>query len=88
MINVVRSIPRYFLPYMLFSFQTPYFFTSSFFSSLASGNGSPNLSANFLWEETLSALTPTTTAPFFEITATLSRKSQASFVHPDVLSFG
>ena len=88
MMNVVRSMPMYFLPYMLFSFQTPYFLTISFFSSLTSGKVSSYFSANFLCEAAPSGLTPTTTAPFFSIAFRLSWNAQASLVQPEVLSFG
>ena len=60
----------------------------AWFSSLSNANGRENLVLNFWWDETESGLTPSTTTPFWLRPAIESRKSQASRVHPDVLSLG
>ena len=55
---------------------------------LATGKGRSYFSLNFWCDFTLSTLTPTTTAFFSWTRPMLSRKLQASLVHPGVSSLG
>ena len=84
--NVVRSIPRYFLPYMLFSLSTPKRLAIDFSSSASRGKGKPNFSLNFFWAEGLSGEMPRTTAPAFWNFWYASRNPDACAVQPEVLA--
>lgn len=86
--NVVRSIPIYFLPYMLFSFSTPNRLATDLSSSDSRGKGNPNFSLNFFWAEGLSGEMPKTAAPAFWNFWYASRNPDASAVQPEVLAFG
>jgi hypothetical protein len=61
--TVERSIPMYFLPYMLFSTHAPYTSTTAPLSSEASINGRSYLALNFSWLAVPSLETPTTSMP-------------------------
>jgi hypothetical protein len=76
------------LPYIFFSLKTPYFPMTSRSGSARSGKSSPCFSANFSWLESVSLLTPRIAAPRRVNVAFASRKAMASFVHPEVASFG
>src|SRR6476646_10599369 len=86
--NVVRSIPIYFLPYMLFSFITPYLLQTALSSSASSEYGRSYFSLNFFWAEGLSAEMPNTIAPARWIFWNASRNPHASIVQPGVLALG
>ena len=88
MMNVVRSMPMYFRPYIDFSFQTPYASAILWSSSGTSSNGRLNFSINFAWDFSESGLTPRTTASLLVIFLCASRSSHDSTVQPGVLSFG
>src|SRR5208283_2082810 len=51
MMKVLRTIPITFLPYMFFSFHTPYACAAALSSSASSVNGRSNLSLNFACAE-------------------------------------
>ena len=57
MTKVVRSTPMYFLPYLLFSFQTPKASQTFFSVSASSVNGNPCFLMNLPWDATSSGLT-------------------------------
>ena len=61
--NVVRNVHMYLRPYMDFSPYTPNSFTSLWSVSAISGNGKEFFAMNFLWESSLSTLTPITWYP-------------------------
>jgi hypothetical protein len=86
--KVDRSIPMYFLPYMLFSAQTPYRSQTSDPSSEARITPSPYFFTNLSWLFTLSFDTPTTTAPASSKAAAAAVKACASEVQPEVSSLG
>src|SRR5215468_6621556 len=86
--TVERIVPCTGLPYIIFFPKAPYFFMTSVFGSDKRANGSLYFCANLLCESMLSLLTPNTTAPDFFSTDPMSRKPQASLVHPGVSSFG
>ena len=58
--NVVRNVPMYLRPHMLFSPHTPICSTSVLSVSAISVKGSSFLAMNFWCEAALSTLTPTT----------------------------
>ena len=60
MTNVVRNVPKYLRPYMLFSPQTPNSSTNLCSVSAMSGNGKSFFSMNFLCDFSSFMLTPTT----------------------------
>ncbi len=84
----MRSMPKYSRPYRFFFFQTPYASVTRPSTSLSSGKFRWYLSLNLTWLLESSRLTPRTIAPFPVTRPKLSRKEQASFVHPGVSSFG
>src|ERR1043166_484204 len=86
--NVVRSIPIYFLPYMLFSFITPYWLQTVLSTSASREYGRSYFSLNFFWAAGLSAEMPSTTAPARWILVNASRNPHASMVQPGVLALG
>jgi hypothetical protein len=86
--NVERSTPITVLPYIFFSLKTPYFSITVRSGSARRGKSSPCFSANRSWLARVSLLTPRIAAPRRVNFAFASRKAMASFVHPDVASFG
>src|SRR5579875_3580630 len=86
--KVERSTPQYSLPYILFFLYTSYSLITFLSGSLRMWKLREYFSANLLWLWTLSALTPSTTAPSSLILWMLSRKAHASLVHPGVSSLG
>jgi len=88
MMNVVRSIPRYFLPYILFSLSTPNCLMTVLSGSANNENGNSLASLNFFWAEGLSAEMPSTSAPARCIFWYASRNPRASLVQPEVLALG
>src|SRR5690606_35922265 len=88
MMNVVRSLPQNFFPYIDFSFHTPYASATSWSSSARSVKGRLYFSRNFWWLLTESGLTPRTRAPVFSMSPIRSRRPHACFVHPGVSSLG
>jgi len=77
-----------FRPYMLFSLYTPYRVDTLASASLRSGKLSPCLVTNLPWESRLSQLTPKMAAPAASNSPRRSRNAHASFVQPEVRSFG
>jgi len=88
MMNVVRSIPMYFRPYMLFSLSTPNCLAIALSGSESNEKGNWFVSLNFLWAEGLSAEMPNTSAPVRWIFWYASRNPRASSVQPEVLALG
>src|SRR5260370_3012648 len=86
--TVVRSMPMYLRPYMLFSTQTPYFSQTSPLSSEARMKGSEYFCLNLSCARTGSREIPTIVAAVFEKSGIASRKPQASLVQPEVSSLG
>ena len=86
--NVVRSTPRNFLPYMLFSLSTPKLLATDLPSSDKRWKGNPNSALNFFWAAGLSGEMPRTSAPAFWNLEYASRNPDASAVQPEVLAFG
>jgi hypothetical protein len=78
----------YLRPYMLFSTQTPKASQTFLSSSAPSGKPSLCLALNLSWLAALSGETPTTATPSLRNSGSLSVKAIASFVQPDVSSFG
>ncbi len=71
-----------------FSFQTPYNLEMMFSGSLISGKARPYFPENFSWLPIVSGLTPRIDTFLLLKDGKLSWKSQASVVHPGVLSLG
>ena len=88
MMNVLRSMPITFRPYMFFSFQTSSAWASLWSVSASSGKGMSYFSANFFWVSGLSGEAPRTAAPAFLNLGYSSRNSDASTVQPGVLALG
>ena len=86
--TVVRSVPMYVLPYMLFSTQTPNASSIARPSSEARGNSSPYLARNLSWLSRLSDEMPTTAVSAAANSALSAWNSWASRVQPLVSSFG
>src|SRR5579864_9401607 len=86
--KVVRSMPMYFLPYMLFSLSTPNCLAADLSSSDRSAHWNLNFSLNFFSAEGLSGEMPRTTAPAFWNFEYASRNPDASAVQPEVLALG
>ena len=88
MTNVLRSMPRTFLPYMFFILMTPNSAQSFSSASESSGKGNPIFALKPSCDLSVSRETPATTAPSFANCLCRSRKSAPSVVQPGVLSFG
>lgn len=86
--KVDLSMPMYFLPYILFSFMTPYILQTSSFSSDKRGKFREFLSLKLQCFRTLSRLIPMTSYPKRFKSSKRSRNAIASNVQPEVLSFG
>src|SRR5690625_3275399 len=86
--KVERSTPSKVLPLIVFSPQLPHARATCAPSSERSGNVSCSSAANFSRSASGSAEIPTTVYPAPTSEARLSRKSQASVVHPGVAALG
>src|SRR5471030_1423306 len=86
--NVDRCIPIYFLPYKVFSPQTPKSWAVFTSGSEASGILSLYLALNLSWLAVVSLETPITGTPKEANFFALSENPMASLVQPAVSSFG
>src|SRR2546423_5151423 len=84
--NAERTMPKYFLPYMLFSPHTPYASATAWSSSASSGKPSPYFVSNFCWRAGGSGLIPSTAVS--PMSPATSRKPHACVVQPGVSAFG
>ena len=84
--NAERSMPMYFLPYMLFSFHTPNASAVTWSGSESSGKPRPYFSANFSCLDGLSGLTPSTAVS--PMSPRMSLSPQACVVQPGVSALG